>query len=82
MDFSSTDNEKLVIINTKSFLNFCFSKKFFGTSKGTISRVPEGPGVHSVVVCMSSQCLVGALVCAPQCCKSTCHEENEYLEDF
>ena len=45
MDFPFTDNEKLVIKKTKSILNFCFSKKFFGTSKGPIGRVPEGPGV-------------------------------------
>mgnify|MGYP001482626236 CR=1 FL=1 len=59
MDFSFTDNEKLVIKKTKSILNFCFSKKFFGTSKGPIRRVPERPGVHLEVVCMSLQCLVG-----------------------
>ena len=52
MDFSFTDDDNEVIKKTKSILNFCFSKKFFGTSKGTIRRVPEGPKVHSVVVCM------------------------------
>ena len=46
------DNEKLVIIKTKSILIFCFSKTFLGTTLGPIGRVPEGPGVHLVVVCM------------------------------
>ena len=52
MDFSFTDNEKMVIKKTKSISNFWFSKRFFGTSNGPIRRVPEGPGVHLIVVCM------------------------------
>ena len=52
MDFSFTDNEKEVIKKTKFVLNFSITKTFLGTSKGPIRRVPEGPGVHLVVVCM------------------------------
>ena len=30
------------------------ASKFYGTSNGPIRRVPEGTGVHLVVVCMDS----------------------------
>ena len=51
MDFSLINIEKQVIKKTK--LSFCFIKNFLGTpSKKPIRRVPEGPGVHLVVVCM------------------------------
>ena len=52
MDISFTDNDKEVIKKTKFVLNFSITKTFLGTSKGPIRRVPEGPGVHLVLVCM------------------------------
>ena len=52
MDFSFTDNDKEVIKKTNFVLNFSITKTFLGTFVGPTRRVPEGPGVHLVVVCM------------------------------